>query len=447
MVPYRIEASSIPTLLVAPNGVNESIGNKGGEEVERSLYNNGIGDSRGYYEDGAYIAAPTVPLLSSSPSMGDDDMGQDAQAAYYAALLKRFGALRVRVKSTPPRHAVERLDSNHPSHISSSTTDYKNWRWRLRNTNPVPAQLAAMDKPTVLKLLGILGRQRFLREEKDAVKIREQRCVASWIWSLLAKLPERGELVSEEVGVVRELGKRAVWVGVEIKGVDMGGLDDGGGGSGEECCREDREDEEEVLDVEVNVNDDKSGDSDEGVVRNLMFKSGDSATEQQSSVPGPSCLPNARDAEAPQVIGPILPTLIGSYITPSSSGPLHASPTLDPTSPDIEIGHEANIFPQNDQAEAELTAAKKRILACLSEQNDDIHEEGSKRLDKDAFEDVVDDGEPAGGDIRDDDEQDESGENEENHKFNFRAALDMIITIAGEVYGQRDLLEFRESWV
>jgi hypothetical protein len=447
MMLYRIEASSIPTLLVAPNGVNGSTENEG-EEVERSMYNNGIGDSRGYYEDGAYTAAPAVPLESPSPSIDNDDMAHDAQAAYYATLLKRFGSLRERLKSTPPRHAVERLDSNHPSHISSSTTDYKNWRWRLRNTDPVPAQLAAMDKGTVLKLLGVLGRQRFLREEKDALKMREQRCVASWIWGLLAKLPERGELASEEVGVVRELGKRAVWVGVEIKGVDMGELHDGGGSSGEEDCREDREHEEEVLDVEVNVNDEEFGDSDEGFGGNSMFENGDGTTEQRSSDSEPSGLTNATDAEAPQVIGPVLPTPAAGHIAPSSSSPSHAKPTLDPTSSDIEIDHKAHLFSQHDQAEAELTAARERILARLAGQDDEIDEEGSKNLNKEVFEEVGEGKEIAGRDVgRTGDEQEESGENEENHKVSFRATLDMIITIAGEVYGQRDLLEFREIWV
>jgi hypothetical protein len=31
-------------------------------------------------------------------------------------------------------------------------------------------------------------------------------------------------------------------------------------------------------------------------------------------------------------------------------------------------------------------------------------------------------------------------------KWNTKATVDMIITVAGETYGQRDLLEFRQTW-
>jgi len=37
-------------------------------------------------------------------------------------------------------------------------------------------------------------------------------------------------------------------------------------------------------------------------------------------------------------------------------------------------------------------------------------------------------------------------ETDEEMRRNTRATVDMIITVVGEVYGQRDLLEFREVW-
>ncbi len=37
-------------------------------------------------------------------------------------------------------------------------------------------------------------------------------------------------------------------------------------------------------------------------------------------------------------------------------------------------------------------------------------------------------------------------ENVFDAKLNAKATVDMIITVAGEMYGQRDLLEFRGQW-
>lgn len=64
-----------------------------------------------------------------------------------------------------------------------------------------------MDTETVLRLLRMCNSK--LKRRRNI-----ERRLSTWIWSLLARLPDVGTLGGEEVFVVRDLGKRAVWVGL-----------------------------------------------------------------------------------------------------------------------------------------------------------------------------------------------------------------------------------------
>lgn len=72
------------------------------------------------------------------------------------------------------------------------------------------AQLAMMDRTTSLKLLRLLTNDKLAMGGSTIPSERLSR----WIWGVLARLPDSGELNSEEIGLVRDLGKRAVWLGV-----------------------------------------------------------------------------------------------------------------------------------------------------------------------------------------------------------------------------------------
>jgi len=237
----RSEAAGIPTLLVAPKPVPEE-----GEDQDRSIYNDGLGDSRGFYSDGAYTAAP---ILSSSPTPSSAPALRSPRDVYFEKILERFKTLRDRLSNIPPRHVVERLSKDHTSYMSASAEDYRKWRWRITHTEPMTAQLAGMDKGTVLRLLRLVVNDKCALGGKAILTAQLSR----WIWGILARLPERGELNSEEIGVVRDLGKRAVWISVEMRGVDTSGLDDGRGDENEE-------DEEIVLDVEANDSEERPED-------------------------------------------------------------------------------------------------------------------------------------------------------------------------------------------
>jgi hypothetical protein len=460
MICGREEASGIPTLLVAPrNAVTAGVDGDGdGEGIDRGIYENGVGDSRGWYEDGAYAAAPASPPSSGSEASDYKGRGRGAQEVYYEALLGRFEALRHTLAQTPPRHAVERLSPDHGCYMSASAKDYKMWRWRLGNTEPKPAQLAGMDKGTVLRLLRMAGDQKggFLGVDtlvgEGGV---ESRRVSAWVWGLLARLPDRGELASEEVGVVRDLGKRAVWVGVEMKGVDMGGLEAQMGDAGDE----DGFGDEEVVDVEVDREDEQVEleEDDEG------FTNRDEALPRNQHHDAPSPEPgnssSFQDLDAPPIIGPISPESIRGQSSQNFNS------INDGDNPDTLTREEEE--EDDDDAET-LSRARARLLARLeshtaqsasiSRDNDTNQQARTGEADGAVSEHGEwsrDDND--GGRNREEEEDEDGemrdgkgrGEQEEDKYTAIQAAkmlLDMIITIAGEVYGQRDLLEFREVW-
>lgn len=197
----RSEAAGIPTVLVAPKPILE-----GGEEEDRTIYDDGVGDSRGFYSDGAYTAAPDPQ--PNTPA--DIPPAKHLRTKYFEKILERFEHLREQLGNTPPDHVVEKLDQNHDSYMSASAPDYRKWRWRVINTEPMNAQLARMDRATSLKLLRLLTNDKLAMGGSTVPSERLSR----WIWGVLARLPDSGELNSEEIGLVRDLGKRAVWLGV-----------------------------------------------------------------------------------------------------------------------------------------------------------------------------------------------------------------------------------------
>lgn len=363
-----------------------------GESPDRSIYEDGNGDSRGYYADGAYVGNVTPIDESESTS-------EEAQAAYFENLLQRFRKLHDQLSTTPPQIVIDGLSSNHPSHMSNSREDMRSWRWRLFNTDPQPAQLAIMDKSTVFKLLRLILTNNGALGGKTLISSRLSR----WIWGLLAKVPVSGELMSEEVGLIREIGKRAVWLGVEMRGVDI-----------RELYKEDamgNDDDEVVVDYELD----------------------DGKDAEPETI-----------ADGTRIIGPVLPnaddTIMNVDIVGEDSDDVElgvpppvvfscradailAQQTTNGTTKAIEELEEGG---SNEVEETDRVAAmKQRLLASLEEDREPSA--SAEEVDATAQE----------------------AQNEVDHRSaleNAKITVDMIITIAGEIYGQRDLLEFRSQW-
>jgi hypothetical protein len=277
------------------------------------------------------------------------------------------------------------------------------WTKRIRHTDPLPAQVAALDRQSVLKLLRVVLGGKFIRR---GYELRER--TSRWIWALLARLPDRGEMDYAEVGWIRELGKRAVLMMVSMAQV--------------EALREEVE-----GDLEGDADDDNGDDDEEGEIVGEMVVD---AEEEGGAV----ALKEAGGAAEARAVGS----------EPESEQP--ANPVAEDIGDqnggeadmDIDDGEVTDDEPPapagNSDIEAEIAAAKARLLARLEEAPDTQQEAEPSPADADENQQ------------NEDSEGDIAVADETRARVNMRATLNMILTVAGEFYGQRDLLEFRDPF-
>lgn len=374
------------------------------EAVDRSIYGNGIGDSRGYYHDGAYTAAPGSEFSETDMQMEEDSdtEGRDAaataaaqkalQQSYFSTLISQFQALRDLLHADPPHELVAALDREHGSFVGDfgpRSKTFAVWNHRIRYTDPHPVQIAAMDKRNALKVLRIVLGGKFIRRGHE---LRER--TSRWIWALLARLPDRGEMDYTEVGWVRELGKRAVLMMVSIAQMD---------------ALRDRVDD----DLE---GDDSPGseDGEEGILEEVVVDDQDEPSAEQHIQNGPSEQPGNGIAVTNTAAAPTI-------------GP-DGAPDDGEIDMDLDDGEVSDASSTARDTQADIAAAKTRLLQKLG-----CAEQDSNPAVEPAAAGLVQ-------------EEEDAALEKARVQANTRATLNMILTVAGELYGQRDLLEFRDPF-
>ncbi|GAW16439.1 hypothetical protein ANO14919_058670 [Xylariales sp. No.14919] len=489
----RTQASAIPHVLVAKKAgpslpPQVSGGNKeDGEEqqTDRTIYEDGIGDFRGYYQDGAYVACPdsgwgegdgdeeyydedTEENEQGEAKLESDD-GPDASEspedrpynssvdeirdAYFTSITNRYVALRKVLRVDPPDSALRALPATNPTEVGEwkrGVDTFQKWEGRLRGTDPVPAQIAAMHKDSVFRLLRILLAGKFLRKK---TQLRER--TSRWIWALLARLPDGGELDYMEVGWIRELGKRAVLLMVSLAELEVlrEHYDVADSSPGEQ-------DEYEVgVDVDDCFEDDLSQDlhidaanaptpEDTGEYAEYNSTPDTSITRNHThEPPHSSTYPNHEASDTP-------------LYSPKLDDASDVEMQLDSDMEDGEVADEPLSPPPSDPV-TDIETAKARLLARL---NHDTVEDGEVEGDdiSASVVPVTDCASTAQPNTAEEqaaqtaaeyrmDESEEDAEYEryqalDRAKVNERATLNMILTVAGEFYGQRDLLEFRDPF-
>ena len=163
----------------------------------------GWDDDEDYHPDRAWIAPPSEAL-----EQGYND-APDAQDLYYVALLERFARLQASLQTPPPLSAIELLTSSQLISFPPEAPKARDkWRHVVLNSDPVSTQLACMDPESVLELVKLLT-EAMTGIIESRVRPRVKR-LGGWIWATLARFRDRGELASEEIAELRELGKKAV---------------------------------------------------------------------------------------------------------------------------------------------------------------------------------------------------------------------------------------------
>ncbi|KAL0937310.1 snare complex subunit vam7 [Colletotrichum truncatum] len=425
----RCQANGIPHLLVAPKipigpqlpkelqSIREDEDDEAeeGEDVEedRDIYSSGQGDFRGYYHDGAYTARPdNWDDRRENGAHDDGEWGEgedyeegDSEAAlhgaYFASILSRFHSLRAILHTQPPASVVAALPRTHDHHVGAfgpKSSTFSVWSQRLRSSDPMPAQVASMDKDGVLRVIRVLLGGKFLRR---GYELRER--TSRWLWALLARLPERGELNHAEIGWVRDLGRRAVLMMQSL--ADMAALRDAL--------------EEEGMDLGVHDAVDESSD-DEDVLREMEVEERDG---EEGNTPekadAKQTTENTSEAHASKAQQPVKNQADEDEVDDGEVDDDQKAEPMD-VSEDGEVD-EGEVSEQHAPAET-LEEARARLLARLDTTAAEVPTETAE----------VDDDEDMSGQLR--------------ARMNMRATLNMILTVAGEFYGQRDLLEFRDPF-
>ncbi|KAI0534144.1 hypothetical protein GGR58DRAFT_483901 [Xylaria digitata] len=488
----RTQASAIPHVLVAkkagpslpPHVSGENSEDREEQQTDRTIYEDGVGDFRGYYQDGAYVACPDGGWgedeendnggpeateqdeqdEAKSESDDDPDLSESAEDrprnssadeirdAYFASITRRYISLRKFLQVDPPGSALRALPAANPTEVGEwrrGVNTFQEWEGRLRGTDPLPAQIAAMHKDSVFRLLRILLTCKFLRKR---TQLRER--TSRWIWALLARLPDRGGLDYMEVGWIRELGKRAVLLMVslaelevlrehyDIAGSSPGDQDEYGVGVDVDDCFDDDLSQDPPMDVaDVPTPEDTA----EHVEYNLNPNTS-STRDRSYQTSCSSANLNHAPSDAP-------------VYTQKPDDASDVEMQLDSDMEDGEVADEPP--PPRSDPVADIETAKAQLLARL---DDDTIEDGEvgdhdipasvipvTRLASTARSTTA---EEEAAQTRAESRVDESEEDAEyeryreldRSKINERATLNMILTVAGEFYGQRDLLEFRDPF-
>lgn len=349
----RSEAQGIPDLLVAPKQAlpNGSVDS-----------NEGIEDPRGYYEDGAYVAAPVSgPIRPPGWHANKDENDEfaevnslSAEEAYTKRFLAIFKASRRKLeicRSTYKNKEREKLGYK---------GTWKSFNQMTHEFAPTPMRVAAIEQDQVLKMLQ--NARHGLERRKNFSRVYSQ-----WLWALLCASGDVHTMDSDAISIVRELAKKAVWVGIGYMSAEVANT---------------------------------TAEYDEVAENSDIEELADELPEE---------LAIGDEMPVTEVPAPVSPIQVhGRRRNTSSPEPFkHAVKPLA-----------ENADPTTNK---DMEAARDRLLSKLecSSLKQQLEEHS-----------MVSEGKTHAG------APDETT----------RATIDMIVTIAGEMYGQRDMLEFRSSW-
>lgn len=259
---------------------------------------------QGYYSDGAYTAVPsTIDQSAVRNSEADEDL--DPQEAYYALLCSRFRDLSATLQSSPPENILS--PSSQESASSLNCLSRTNWERHIFYMEPSMALLSQLRQESIIYGLRIL--------EKSLTKRNLQKFynLGVWAWGLLARCREVGQMGSEEVGVLRDLGKKASWI---IRGIRAG-----------------MEESEEQID-DIKVEEDDHGETGEEIAieehETSRLPKSDS-TEPEMVLPNPDLPTTTSPLPAHPNLLEAQQRLLTSFISSSTPTPTPAPSNLPPS--------------------------------------------------------------------------------------------------------------------
>lgn len=360
-----------------------------GEETNEEKFVHDEACPGGFYSDGAFIARSVTTQAKGLQTL-DEEQAPDPQEKYYMLLGERFEMLRSILRRTPPATMIASLGDEHPIHFPRSNKAAKReWTKTLESTEPKMTQLACMDMDSVRGVMGIITNimQSTIRN-RDMTMLRR---LGAWVWGVLGRCREVGELSSDEVADIRQLGKEAAKNLLLIREMDREDLYAQDEGEGTAPRAESESDLESI------------------------YLPDDFATKQP---------PTGSTGE-----------VCGDESEMTRSNENNDGANLGDSSAFND--RDNKVLQENGAQQSETQPAVDKPPSAIFEDEErnggyeeDAEEVGRQEHKRDEFEDQ---------------NQDYSDEDYEVDTH-IRAMLDMILSIVGEFYGQRDLLGSRDIW-
>lgn len=531
---FRSEARGVPNLLVAPRSPLAANTTAKSNSSSPDRYYNNTSNGGGYYADGAYVAVPDVDnvgrngrVAGNAAASGDressgGDVELDPQEAYYISLLERYTALENTLRSPPVAEF-----STPPS--VESIHSIRKWRWVLLHRRPTMGFFSQLPQESIINGLAALEsllqrgdlRKNVAQRSEQLQRLQRLQRLGAWPWGLLAKCRDVGEMGSEEVGVLRGLGKMAWWVMREIKaGVGDGVM--GEEGEEEEDEKEGGEEDGEIRDEEIKDEDgaddgaeeegevhsgadeEDSGDDDDGDNShedNMNVENDQDLISSSNHIPPPSITTNASTTitatisdpnpttdttninvhpssllsslprSPPKIPSPQPPPPSMETPIPISNGRTYSPSPLSPSGDRDQGSPVCHNNDENEPSDPDLAAARQRLLNQListSKPKMDEPDQRSELQNPAKLEEqqhqystlpppsqynhipIPNSNESTTHEINNEQQENQQEDDEEEEKtkmtMSISATMDMILTIVGERYGQRDLLVGRGFW-
>ncbi|KAL8924830.1 MAG: hypothetical protein Q9172_002494 [Xanthocarpia lactea] len=372
---------------------------------------------QGYCEDGAYTAIPR-PLAHETTKIEEEDL--DPQEAYYASLQAQYRSLRTALNNSLPPVASSQSTTGMATKLNDGASS-RIWRMTILYTKPTSMLLSQLDQDTVVA--GIAALERHIAWKT----LEKESYMGAWAWCLLARCREVGMMGSEEVGVIRDLGKKARGM-LRLLSAGLGG--------GQETQNEENEGQCE-------------GEEDELGEKDMVRKREDDGREDV----------RGDDRNGVKVVDTVAPTegiaihkdREGRQSTGSAHDVLNSDDAnLSGRNPSVSVleNHGLPAIDDNETAETQ-----QRLLTNLL-QTDRPPLQDAPTTSNDSFPPSPRQTDPKSGNqtsvliphVGLTSNNRLSPVNPVPLATRITATLDMIITIVGEAYGQRDLLEGRMVW-
>jgi hypothetical protein len=182
------QRKEIPQILYAAAAPQE-------KDTERQNGHYDDSDQEATYSDGAFFSR------SSHPPIPTNEDTLDPQKVFTSRLISRFHTQRTTLHAPTTLSDLTSLSDSHlitfpPSNRGAKTQ----WLHTLRTQSPLQAQLRSIDQPAALNLLSLLADSLLLK----ATEITP--ITSAWIWALLARIDDVGNLYNDEIFPLRQLG-------------------------------------------------------------------------------------------------------------------------------------------------------------------------------------------------------------------------------------------------